>query len=193
MNFFISYSAFRLNLLQSHGRTRPQTFRQIPKETNDQLGRKPGLLKYIAIFLCISTSRACTHQRHLKIPRRYTDISVTNAQHVDLRVFSDVSSRVIALLAYLNVINSDISWPTEFVLRNAKLASVSPYMISCLKIIASVSAIRVIDTLSEELDLESDNLFNTDCKVVLEYIKTLLVDLKFTFVIEWLVSETYLL
>ena len=54
-NLFFPVLPFRLNFFQS--RTRPQTFRQIPKETNKQHGRKNVLLEYIAIFLCIDNLR----------------------------------------------------------------------------------------------------------------------------------------
>ena len=59
--FFFSVLPFRLDLFQSGARL--QTFRQIPKETNDQHGRKHVLLEYIAIFLCIDTSCEILSQR----------------------------------------------------------------------------------------------------------------------------------
>ena len=43
-------------MFQSHARTRPQTFRHFPIETNDQCGRKDVPQKYIAILIYISTS-----------------------------------------------------------------------------------------------------------------------------------------
>ena len=58
--FFFHFLPFRLDLFQSCAR--PQTFHQVPKETNEQHGRKRILLEYIAIFLCIVTSREILSQ-----------------------------------------------------------------------------------------------------------------------------------
>ena len=59
---FCFCSAFRLGVLQSHARARPQTFRHIPIETNDLRGRKHDPQKYIAILLYSSTSRGIQSQ-----------------------------------------------------------------------------------------------------------------------------------
>ena len=54
VTFFFPVLPFRLDLFQFGAR--PQKFRQISKETNDQHVRKHVLLEYIAIFLCIDAS-----------------------------------------------------------------------------------------------------------------------------------------
>ena len=46
--FSLSRSAFRLDVFRSHVCTRPQTFRHIPIETNNQCGRTHGPQKHIA-------------------------------------------------------------------------------------------------------------------------------------------------
>ena len=58
--FFFPDLPFRLDLFQFCAR--PPTFRLISKETNDQHGRKHVLLEYIAIFMCIDTSREILSQ-----------------------------------------------------------------------------------------------------------------------------------
>ena len=44
-------------MFQSQTPTQPQIFCHILTETNDQREKKPGSPNYIAIFMCISTSR----------------------------------------------------------------------------------------------------------------------------------------
>ena len=58
---------FQLDLFQSHAR--PQTFRQISKETNDQHRRKHVLLEYIVIFFCIDISREMLSQHTFIVNR----------------------------------------------------------------------------------------------------------------------------
>ena len=65
--FFFPVLPFRLDLFQS--RAQPQTFRQIPNETNDQHGRKHVLLEYMAIFLCFDTSCEILSQHTFIISR----------------------------------------------------------------------------------------------------------------------------
>ena len=103
---------------------------------------------------------------HFETPRCYTSTSISNAQRVELHVFSDASVKAIAAVAYLKV-DMDVG----FVIGKAKLAPLSVHTIPRLELGAAVLAVEIAELVSRELDVKIDDMkFYTDSKVVLGYI-----------------------
>ncbi|XP_057696133.1 uncharacterized protein LOC130918451 [Corythoichthys intestinalis] len=107
----------------------------------------------------------------LSIPRTYTPISPSSAVRRELCVFSDASTKAIAAVAYLKVIDAAGDSHVGFVMGKAKLTPLPEQTILRLELCAAVLAVELADLISEELDLQLDaTTFYTDSKVVLGYI-----------------------
>ncbi|KAK7905231.1 hypothetical protein WMY93_017838 [Mugilogobius chulae] len=107
----------------------------------------------------------------LSIPRVYTDISPSTAAKKELCVYSDASTKAIAAVAYLRVVDTEGNCQVGFVMGKAKLAPRPDQTIPRLELSAAVLAVELADLISDELDIELDNtMFYTDSKVVLGYI-----------------------
>ncbi|XP_032401557.1 uncharacterized protein LOC116707960 [Xiphophorus hellerii] len=107
----------------------------------------------------------------LKIPRPYTEVSLSTAKTRELCVFSDASTKAIAAVAYLKVVNEAGNIQTGFVMGKAKLAPRPEHTVPRLELCAAVLAVELADFISSELDVYVDaTTFYTDSKVVLGYI-----------------------
>ncbi|KAK7892056.1 hypothetical protein WMY93_024019 [Mugilogobius chulae] len=107
----------------------------------------------------------------LHIPRAYTAISLSNATHTELCVFSDASVKAIGAVAYLKIDQDNGQVDVGFVLGKAKLAPLSQPTIPRLEPCAAVLAVEVADLIQDELDLQIHSVkFYCDSKVVLGYI-----------------------
>lgn len=104
-------------------------------------------------------------------PRCYTSPSVSNAQRVELHVFSDASVKAIAAVAYLKVLDDNGMDHVGFIMGKAKLAPMSVHTVPRLELGAAVLAVEIAELVSRELDVNLDDMrFYTDSKVVLGYI-----------------------
>ncbi len=109
--------------------------------------------------------------QHLKIPRPYTSVSPTEAQHKELCVFSDASEKAIAAVAYLKISDAEGNCHTGFVLGKARLAPCPEQTIPRLELCAVVMAVDMAELITFQIDIECDAVtFYTDSKVVLGYI-----------------------
>ncbi|XP_027897195.1 uncharacterized protein LOC114159423 [Xiphophorus couchianus] len=107
----------------------------------------------------------------LKIPRPYTEVSLSTAKTRELCVFLDASTKAIAAVAYLKVVNEAGNIQTGFVMGKAKLAPRPEHTVPRLELCAAVLAVELADFISSELDVYVDaTTFYTDSKVVLGYI-----------------------
>ncbi len=106
-----------------------------------------------------------------EIPRVYSKFSLSLAQETEIHVFSDASTKAIAAVAYLRVIDGDGSCEVGFVLGKAKLAPLSAHTIPRLELGAAVLAVEVAELIQNELDITPNAVeFYSDSKVVLGYI-----------------------
>ncbi len=109
--------------------------------------------------------------KELHVPRTYTLTSLSKAVHTELCVFSDASTKAIAAVAYLRVVQEDGKTEVGLVMGKAKLAPQSEPTIPRLELCAAVLAVELADLIQGELDLKLDSIkFYTDSKVVLGYI-----------------------
>ncbi|KAK7891906.1 hypothetical protein WMY93_023869 [Mugilogobius chulae] len=93
----------------------------------------------------------------LHIPRAYTAISLSNATHTELCVFSDASVKAIGAVAYLKIDQDNGQVDVGFVLGKAKLAPLSQPTIPRLELCAAVLAVEVADLIQ----------MNWTCKYIL--------------------------
>lgn len=109
--------------------------------------------------------------KELHIPRTYTPDSLTNAQRLELCVFSDASTMAIGAVAYLRAIDEDGNSNIGFVLGKAKLAPQCKPTIPRLELCGAVLAVEMAELILDEMDLKMDAVkFYCDSKVVLGYI-----------------------
>nr|XP_054592946.1 uncharacterized protein LOC129159777 [Nothobranchius furzeri] len=109
--------------------------------------------------------------RGLHVPRTYTSTSLSQAEHKELCLFSDASTKAIGAVAYLKAIQTDGRVEVGFIMGKAKLAPLSEPTIPRLELCAAVLAAEMADLIQDELDLDFDAVhFYTDSKVVLGYI-----------------------
>lgn len=109
--------------------------------------------------------------KNLRIPRQYTCVSPTEAQHNELCVFSDASDEAIAAVAYLKTTDAEGNCHTGFVFGKARLAPRPAQTIPRLELCAAVMAVDVAELITSEIDIKCDTItFYTDSKVVLGYI-----------------------
>ncbi|KAM4591910.1 uncharacterized protein PAE49_019480 [Odontesthes bonariensis] len=108
---------------------------------------------------------------HFETPRCYTSTSVSNAQRVELHIFSDASVRAIAAVAYLKVLDDSGMYHVGFVMGKAKLAPMSALTVPRLELGAAVLAVEIAELVSRELDVKINGMrYYTDSKVVLGYV-----------------------
>ncbi|XP_051797872.1 uncharacterized protein LOC127531791 [Acanthochromis polyacanthus] len=111
------------------------------------------------------------HLKALSIPRTYVSFSISQANFIELCVFSDASVKAIAAVAYLRVTHEDNHNEVGFVMGKAKLAPMPELTVPRLELCAAVLAVEMSELLREELKLKIDKTsFYTDSKVVLGYI-----------------------
>lgn len=97
--------------------------------------------------------------------------SVSNAQRVELHIFSDASVKAITAVAYLKVLDESGMYHVRFIMRKAKLAPMSVHTVPRLELGAAVLAVEIAELVSRDLDVKiNDMKFYTDSKVVLGYI-----------------------
>ena len=103
-----------------------------------------------------------TNLQQLHVPRAYSTTPMEEAK-CELHIFCDASTRGIAAVAYLKVIQSEGRCEVSFVLGKAKLAPLHATTIPRLELCAAV--------LAEEQVVKADSVsFYSDSKVVLGYI-----------------------
>lgn len=112
------------------------------------------------------------HALHdLRIARSYAPMSLREARCKELHVFSDASTKAVAAVAYLRVIDVDGGKHIGFVMGKAKLTPQPEHTIPRLELCAVVLAVEMTDFILRELDFRPDSVvFYTDSKVVLGYI-----------------------
>ncbi len=104
----------------------------------------------------------------MRVPRTYSPTSLSEAQSVDLCVFSDASVKAISAVAYLRVIAKDGLRDVGFVLGKSRLAPRPDLTVPRLELCAAVMAVEIAEVISEEIELELNSIsFFTDSKVVL--------------------------
>ncbi|KAL1259106.1 hypothetical protein QQF64_009683 [Cirrhinus molitorella] len=107
----------------------------------------------------------------IRVPRTYSTMSLSEAQSVDLCVFSDASVKTISAVAYLRVESKDGLREVGFVLGKSRLAPSPDLTIPRLELCAAVMAVEIAEVISEEIEMEFNSIsFYTDSKVVLGYI-----------------------
>lgn len=108
---------------------------------------------------------------HFETPRCYTSTSISNAQRLELHVFSDASVKAIAAVAYLKVVDDNSAIHVGFIMGKTKLAPMAVQTVPRLELGAAVLAVEIAELVSGELDVKLDDTrFYTDSKVVLGYI-----------------------
>ncbi|KAI4894290.1 hypothetical protein NFI96_004725 [Prochilodus magdalenae] len=108
---------------------------------------------------------------HFETPRCYTSTSISNAQRLELHVFSDASVKAIAAVAYLKVVDDNSAIHVGFIMGKTKLAPMAVQTVPRLELGAAVLAVEIAELVSGELDVKLDDMrFYTDSKVVLGYI-----------------------
>ncbi|XP_037503363.1 uncharacterized protein LOC119378234 [Rhipicephalus sanguineus] len=112
------------------------------------------------------------HALHdLRIARSYAPMSLREARCKELHVFSDASTKAVAAVAYLRVIDVDGGKHIGFVMGKAKLTPQPEHTIPRLELCAAVLAVEMTDFILREIDFRPDSVvFYTDSKVVLGYI-----------------------
>lgn len=106
-----------------------------------------------------------------EIPRVYSKVSLFSAKRKEIHVFSDASTKAIAAVAYLRVMNDNGSCTVGFVIGKAKLAPLSAHTVPRLELGAAVLAVEVAELIQGEMDITPDAVeFYSDSKVVLGYI-----------------------
>ncbi|KAI4788199.1 hypothetical protein KUCAC02_036008 [Chaenocephalus aceratus] len=84
---------------------------------------------------------------------------------------SDASTRAIAAVAYLRVLDPDGKWHVGFVMGKSKLAPYPLHTIPRLELCGAVLAVELAELIKSEIDLEFKAVrFFTDSRVVLGYI-----------------------
>ncbi|XP_051803959.1 uncharacterized protein LOC127533925 isoform X1 [Acanthochromis polyacanthus] len=107
----------------------------------------------------------------LKIPRMYTSLPFSMAQKKEIYVFCDASIKAIAAVAYLKITTAEGQNEVGFVFGKAKLAPKPDLTVPRLELCAAVLAVKMAETILEELDAKVDDVqFFLDSKVVLGYI-----------------------
>ncbi|XP_034005864.1 uncharacterized protein LOC117497939 [Trematomus bernacchii] len=112
-----------------------------------------------------------TELEQIQVPRPYTPVSMSSCKRTELCVFSDASTRAIAAVAYLRVLDSDGKWHVGFVMSKSKLAPYPLHTIPRLELCGAVLAVELAELIKSEIDLELKAVrFFTDSRVVLGYI-----------------------
>lgn len=107
-----------------------------------------------------------TELKDFAIPRLYTKVSPTEAQHKELCIVSDASEKAIAAFAYLKISDAERNHHTGFVFGKARLAPRPEQTIPRLELCAAVMAVNVAGFITSEIDIEFDaGTFYTDSKV----------------------------
>ncbi|XP_073763460.1 uncharacterized protein [Danio rerio] len=111
------------------------------------------------------------HLQHLKIPRMYTCIPLSEAQRKEVHIFCDASTKAVGAVAYLKLIDINGKSEVGFLLGKARLAPKPDITIPRLELCAAVLAVEVAELIQGELDTIMHEVnFYTDSKVVLGYI-----------------------
>ncbi|RXN11395.1 hypothetical protein ROHU_010663 [Labeo rohita] len=98
-------------------------------------------------------------------------MSLSDAQSVDLCVFSDASVKTISAVAYVRVVARDGLREVGFVLEKSRLAPWPDLTVPRLELCAAVMAVEIAEVITKEIEMELNSVsFYTDSKVVLDYI-----------------------
>ncbi len=109
--------------------------------------------------------------QNLHIPRPYTPNSHSEANHKEICVFSDASTKAIGAVAYLRAVDGDGQISIGFILGKAKLTPKNQPTIPRLELCAAVLAVEVAELIVQEIDFKPDAItFYCDSKIVLGYI-----------------------
>jgi hypothetical protein len=109
--------------------------------------------------------------QHLHIPRPYAPNSHSKANHKEICVFSDASTKAIGAVAYLRPVDGDGQISIGFILGKAKLTPKDQPTIPRLELCAAVLAVEVAELIVQEIDFKPDAItFYCDSKIVLGYI-----------------------
>ncbi|XP_021374152.1 uncharacterized protein LOC110463679 [Mizuhopecten yessoensis] len=109
-----------------------------------------------------------THLEDFRVPRKYSQVSFSNATGREVHIFSDASKDAIGSVAYLKLYSED-SVDVSFLLAKSKVAPVSGHTIPRLELCGAVLSVELADIIQEQLGLDSDSYY-TDSQVVLGYI-----------------------
>lgn len=111
------------------------------------------------------------HALHdLRIRRSYAPMSLRVVERKELHVFSDATTKAIAAVAHLCVIDKDGNMH-GLVVGKAKLIRRPEHTIPRLELCAAALAVEIDEVTVRELDLQLNSVaFYTDSKVVLGYI-----------------------
>lgn len=101
----------------------------------------------------------------------HIETSLSKAEHMELCVFSDASTKAIGAVAYFRVTDGDGQIHVGFVMGKAKLALLSEPTTPRLELCGAVLAVEMVELILEEIHLEPDNVkFCCDSRVVRGYI-----------------------
>ncbi|KAI2645807.1 Protein CASC3 [Labeo rohita] len=107
----------------------------------------------------------------IRVLRTYSSMSLSDAQSVDLCVFSDASVKTISAVAYVRVVARDGLREVGFVLEKLRLAPWPDLTVPRLELCAAVMAVEIAEVITKEIEMELNSVsFYTDSKVVLDYI-----------------------
>ncbi|KAK3107294.1 hypothetical protein FSP39_011277 [Pinctada imbricata] len=110
------------------------------------------------------------HLHYLNIPRMYCNMSVKEAESLEVHVFSDASKHAIAAVAYIRVFTKS-KVDVGFLLGKAKVAPSNGHALPRLELCASLLAIEIAEVIKEHMDFTTGMFhFYTDSKVSLGYI-----------------------
>ncbi|KAK3082830.1 hypothetical protein FSP39_006584 [Pinctada imbricata] len=110
------------------------------------------------------------HLEALRIQRKYSHISFSNATTREVHIFCDASKEAIGAVAYLKLRTNDSS-DVSFLLGKAKVSPAGGLTIPRSELCAAVLAVELADILKDQLLIDTDSFFfYTDSQVVLGYI-----------------------
>lgn len=112
-----------------------------------------------------SWKNALPDLQNVSIRRCYHPPQFGSITRAELRAFSDASQRAIGVAVYLHLFNCKEEYSVSLVFGQAKVVPINPISIPRLELCGGVLAVKAVDRITEEIDLDmeiSETLFCID-------------------------------
>lgn len=107
----------------------------------------------------------------LQIPRTYAASTMLEAERKEIHIFCDASTKAVAAVAYLRLVDKKGTRHVGFIMGKTKLAPLAEPTVPRLELCGAVLAVELAELVQRELDIQADAVkFYIDSKVVLGYI-----------------------